>query len=74
MQRKAIFTSNGLIEEIKRKTGGNQKEVYIEDMMNGAYHRCFGVVFDDEGNLILRIKSLEDLYDDTARDLYQGEW
>ena len=69
MERKMIFTSKSVVEEINRKTNGEQKEVYFEDMVNGAYYRCFGVEYDTDGNLILRIKSLEDLYDGVI-DLY----
>ena len=68
MERKPIFTSKGLIEEINRKTNNEQKELYIEDMVNGAYYRCYGIEFDNE-KLILRVKSLEDIYEGTI-DLY----
>lgn len=61
MKRKAIFTSNGLIEEIKRATNGEQKNLFVEDMVTGAYFRCFCVVEDESGDLILRVKSEEDL-------------
>lgn len=69
MQRQPLFNNQVIIEEINRKANSNKKEVFIEDMVNGAYYRCFGVVFDDDGNLILRCKSLEDLYDG-VHDLY----
>lgn len=72
MERKAIFTSNGLIEEIKRATDGEQKNLFIEDMVTGAYFRCFGVVEDESGDLILRVKSEEDLAE-SNHDLYMDE-
>lgn len=72
MKRKAIFTSNGLIEEIKRATDGEQKNLFIEDMVTGAYFRCFGVVEDKSGDLILRVKSEEDLAEGN-HDLYMDE-
>lgn len=69
MKRKAIFTSNGLIEEIKRATDGEQKNLFIEDMVTGVYFRCFGVIEDESGDLILRVKSEEDLAEGNY-DLY----
>lgn len=69
MKRKAIFTSNGLIEEIKRATNGEQKNLFVEDMVTGAYFRCFGVIEDESGDLILRVKSEEDLAEGNY-DLY----
>lgn len=69
MKRKTIFTSNGLIEEIKRATDGEQKNLFIEDMVTGAYFRCFGVVEDESGDLILRVKSIKDL-EEGNNDLY----
>ena len=69
MERRTIFTSKGLIEEINNKTNNEQKNLYIEDMVNGAYYRCFGVEFDENENLVLRVKALEDLYERVI-DLY----
>ena len=66
-----LFNNKALIEEINRKTNDNKKELFIEDMVNGQYYRCYGVVYDDDGNLILRCKSLEDLYDGII-DLYSN--
>ena len=34
MKKEAIFTSNGLIEAIKRQTNNEQRRVFIEDMVN----------------------------------------
>lgn len=70
MKREPIFTSNGLIEEIKRKTNNEQKEVFIEDMVDGVYYRCFGVVEDKNGDIILRVKSLIDMMNG-VNDLYE---
>lgn len=69
MERRTIFTSKGLIEEINNKTNNEQKNIYIEDMVNGVYYRCFGVEFDENENLVLRVKALEDLYEGVI-DLY----
>ena len=38
-------------------------------MVTGAYFRCFGVVEDESGDLILRVKSEEDLAEGNY-DLY----
>lgn len=68
MKRKMLFTSQSIIDEINKQTDKNEN-VFIEDMVNGAYYRCYGIVFDEDNNLILRVKSLEDLYDGII-DLY----
>lgn len=69
MKRRAIFTSTGLVNEIKLKANGNQKNTFIEDMVTGEYYRCYGVAFDEDGNLILRVKSLNAL-SNGINDLY----
>ena len=71
MKRKPIFMSEQLINEIKTKTNTN-KNLFVEDMVTGEYHRCYGIAFDDEGNMILRIKSLNNLHNG-INDLYGGD-
>lgn len=68
MERKALFTSQSIINKINEKSAKNEN-VFIEDIVTGKYHRCYGVEFDENGNLILKVKSLEDLYSGT-NDLY----
>ena len=69
MQRKAIFYSKELIEAINKETNDKQARVFFEDMVNGAYYRCLGIAYDEDGDLIIRIKSVEDMYDG-VHDLY----
>lgn len=69
MQRRAIFSSKGLIEAINQETNDKQSNLFFEDMVNGAYYRCLGIAYDEDGDLIIRIKSVEDMYDG-VHDLY----
>lgn len=66
MKREAIFTSRKLINELSTDKNEN---VFIEDMVTGQYYRCFGVVFDEDGNMIIRAKNLHDLHNG-VNDLY----
>lgn len=69
MQRRAIFYSKELIEAINKETNDKQTRVFFEDMVNGEYYRCLGIAYDEDGDLIIRIKSVEDMYDG-VHDLY----
>ena len=69
MQRKSIFYSKALIEAINKETNDKQTNLFFEDMVNGAYYRCLGIAYDEDGDLIIRIKSVGDMYDG-VHDLY----